>query len=65
MRNEIKTNDTKNNQECGKTAITGRAMFDAQPSSVITCNKANSEDPRSENSIKTSPNRQTAIIAKT
>lgn len=48
----MKTKETKNSQECGNTDITGRAILEAQPSSVKTCNSVNKESPNVANSTK-------------
>ena len=64
-KNENTTTVPKNSQACGKTSMTGRAMADAQPSSVKTCNNVNIDEPRLAKLPKTSPYKLMAIIAKT
>ena len=55
IKKEIKTKDVKNSHACGKTDITGLAIFEAQPSNVKTCNIVNIACESVENSTKTPP----------
>ena len=59
------TNDTKNIHAFGNTDITGRAIFEAQPSNVNTCSNVNIACDKFENSINTPPYKYTEIIENT
>lgn len=59
------TKDTKNIQAFGKTDITGRAILEAHPSKVNTCNSVNIACDKFENSMNTPPYKYTEIIENT